>query len=370
MNDILILMRRIADAFSLDGEILEAKVISNGHINNTYAVTLRLDGKDECFVFQRINVFVFKKPRLIMENIELVTRHVEEKLALLGRSRDEGMHFLYTPQGENFCENADGFWRISEYVPDSVTVNFSEDPNVLRSAGRAFGRFQTMLSDFDATKLHETIPHFHDTRSRIEQLWQHVKEDPCKRVSEVTHELERIRALSPTAVRLNELVDRGELTYRVTHNDTKINNVLFDAITGEAKTVIDLDTVMPGLVAHDFGDAIRFGASTAAEDEPDLSKVSLDMDRFRAYAEGFIGEVRSSLTRCELETLALGAFTMTLELVVRFLDDYLTGDQYFKTAYPGHNLVRARCQLALAEDMLEKLDAMNRIVSEIAGFAF
>lgn len=361
------ILREVADAFNLNGEILGAEIIPNGHINNTYDVTLLHNGEARRFVFQKINIFVFKNPKKIMENIELVTRHVDAKLLDAGKSRDEGMHFLYTPEGKNYYVQDQGFWRISEYVPNTVTVNSAEDPAKLRSAGRAFGYFQTMLADFDASKLYETIPDFHNTRSRIAVLWRHVNEDPCGRVSEVGPELARIRELAPLAIRLNELVDSGELGYRVTHNDTKINNVLFDQESGEAKTVIDLDTVMPGLVAHDFGDAIRFAANTAAEDEPDLSKVSLDIDRFRAFAEGFIGEVRSSLTRCELETLALGAFTMTLELVVRFMDDYLTGDQYFKTAYRGHNLVRARCQLALAEDMCRKLDEMNRIVAEIAG---
>ena len=227
-----------------------------------------------------------------------------------------------------------------------------------------------MLADFDAALLFETIPKFHDTRSRIAVLMRHVSEDPCGRVSEVEDEIARISALRSTAVRLNELVDSQELPLRVTHNDTKINNVLFDQDTGEAKTVIDLDTVMPGLVAHDFGDAIRFAANRSAEDEADLSKVGLDMEKYRAFAEGFVPQVASSLTETEIRTMAMGAFTMALELAVRFLDDYLTGDQYFKTLYPGHNLVRTRCQLTLAEDMYGKLDEMNQIISEISGLAY
>jgi hypothetical protein len=226
-----------------------------------------------------------------------------------------------------------------------------------------------MLSDFDATELYETIPNFHNTRSRIAVLMRHANEDPCGRTDDVREELEKIRKFKPLAVRFNELIDSQEMPLRVTHNDTKINNILFDVHTGEAKTVIDLDTVMPGLVAHDFGDAIRFAANTAAEDEPDLSKVSLDIDRFRAFAEGFIPAVKTSLTAIELKTMALGAFVMTVEVAARFLDDYITGDQYFKVLYRGHNLVRARCQLKLAQEMFDRMGEMNKIVAEIAGIA-
>jgi hypothetical protein len=183
-------------------------------------------------------------------------------------------------------------------------------------------------------------------------------------------ELARIKKLKPLAVRFNELIDSQEMPIRVTHNDTKINNVLFDIETGEAKTVIDLDTVMPGLVAHDFGDAIRFAANTAAEDEPDLSKVSLDINRFRAFAEGFVPELKQSLAPIEIKTMALGAFVMTVEVAVRFLDDYITGDQYFKTNYRGHNLVRARCQLKLAEEMYDRMGEMNKVISDVAGMVF
>lgn len=363
-------IRAIADEFLLNGPIKHLEIISNGNINTTYDVTIEEKGEDRRFVFQKVNIFVFKNPKRIMKNIEYITSHISEKLEAAGKSRDLCMHFLHTAEGKNYFMEDQGFWRVSEYVPNTITLNSSENLDTLRSAGRAFGNFQTMLSDFDASRLYETIPNFHNTRSRIAVLMRHFNEDPCGRADDVQDEIARIRKLTPLALRLNELVDSQELFYRVTHNDTKINNVLFDKDTHEAKTVIDLDTVMPGLVAHDFGDAVRFAANTAAEDEPDLSKVSLDMDRFRAFAEGFIPEVVSALTQIEIKTLALGAFTMTLELAVRFLDDYITGDQYFKTLYRGHNLVRTRCQLTLAEDMFENLGVMNRIVSEIAGFPF
>ena len=305
-----------------------------------------------------------------MSNIEKITTHIAKKLEEAGRSRDCVMHFMHRANGKNYLIDDQGFWRISEYVPNSITYNSCEDLVKLRSAGKAFGEFQTMLSDFGVTQLYETIPNFHNTRSRIAVLMRHANEDPCGRADNVQTELAKIRKLKPLGVRLNELIDSQEIPFRVTHNDTKMNNVLFDKDTGKAQTVIDLDTVMPGLVVHDFGDAIRFAANKVAEDEADLSKVGLDMERFRAFAEGFISELVTTLTPIEIKTMALGAFTITLEQAVRFLDDYITGDQYFKTLYREHNLVRARCQLRLAEEMYDRMGEMNNVVSEIAGITF
>ena len=358
---------QVAEMFGLDGEIVNITTINNGHINSTYDVTMNLNGEERRLVFQKLNIYVFKNPKRIMGNIGRITAHIASKLEERGESQDHVMHFYKTPTGRNYYMGSQGFWRISDYVPNTTTFNSCEDLDKLRSAGRAFGEFQTMLADFDTTDLYETIPNFHNTRSRIAVLMRHVNEDPCGRVDEVSAEIAQIKEWKKLAIRFNELLDSQELPLRVTHNDTKMNNLLFDCDTHEAKTVIDLDTVMPGLTAHDFGDAVRFAANTAAEDEKDLSKVSLDMNRFRAFAEGFVPPVANSLTALEIDTLALGAFIITVELAVRFLDDYITGDQYFKTAYHKHNLVRARCQLALAADMHRRLDEMQQIVNEIAG---
>lgn len=357
----------IAKYFSLDGDIISYDVISFGHINQTYSVYISSGEKVDHYVFQKINVFVFKNPKRIMKNIERITAHIAQKLEERGKSRDGVMHFLSTSEGKNYYVEEQGFWRISEYVPNTYSLNRCDDLDKMRSAGMAFGEFQNMLSDFDASLLYETIPGFHDTRSRIAVLFKHYNEDPCDRAVEVTDEIEKIKAFKHHAIHFNELLDAKVIPIRVTHNDTKINNVLFDIDTGEAKTVIDLDTVMPGLVAYDFGDAIRFGANTAAEDEADLSKVGVDIERFRAFAEGFIPCVVKTLTPIEIETLALGAFVMTAEVGIRFLDDYITGDQYFKIAYRDHNLVRARCQIRLAEDILAHMDELNQIVYEIAS---
>jgi hypothetical protein len=363
-------LSELAAIFCLPGEIKKLSIINNGNINASYDVTMEHLGEEHRYVFQKLNMYVFKNPKRIMSNIEKITTHIADKLEADGKSRDLVMHFAHRENGQNYFVDEQGFWRISEYVPNSVTYNECDDLDRLRSAGKAFGDFQVMLSDFDANELYETIPNFHNTRSRIAVLMRHVNEDPCGRVEEVGEEIEQIKKFKTLAVRFNELIDSQEIPFRVTHNDTKINNVLFDKDTGEAKTVIDLDTVMPGLVAHDFGDAIRFAANTAAEDEKDLSKVSLDINRFRAFAEGFIPVLSSSLSPIEIRTMALGAFVMTVEVAVRFLDDYITGDQYFKTLYRGHNLVRARCQLKLASEMLDRMGEMNKIISDIAGNAF
>ena len=356
----------LAKEFQIGGTVEAVEPITNGHINETYYVLVDENGTKKQFVFQKVNTFVFREPVQMMSNIDHVTGHIAKKLPALNKDRDSVMHFLHTADGKNYFEAEDGFWRISEYVKNTVTHNSCESPALLRSAGRAFGEFQMLLSDFDASVLYETIPNFHNTAKRYETMIAHVAEDPCGRVKEVQTEIDALIAIQPTATRLCVLLNEGKLPLRVTHNDTKINNILFDKDANEAKTVIDLDTVMPGLVAHDFGDAIRFAANRAAEDEKDLSLVGLDLDYFRAFAEGFISEIANTMTPVEAETMALGALVMTTECAVRFLDDYIVGDQYFKTAYEGHNLVRARCQIKLAQDMLAHMDEMNAIIKEIS----
>ena len=361
--------QRFADLcpkFGIRGTVKGFETVRYGHINGTYDVAVDNNGTEEHYFFQRVNTFVFKTPETIMSNIRHVTGHIDRKLREKGESRDGVMHFLNAADGKNYLIEGDEFWRVSEAVPNALTINQSAEPAILKTTGEGFGRFQTNLADFDASLLFETIPNFHNTRARIELFETHVPADPCGRVAEVEKEIAIIRRLTPLACRLGDLLAEGKLPLRVTHNDTKINNIIFDKDTLLSKCVIDLDTVMPGLVAHDFGDAIRFGANTAKEDESDLSKVGLNIDLFRAFAEGFLGMTHKALTPTEIETLALGAFTMTFEVGLRFLDDYLVGDTYFKTAYEGHNLVRARCQLHLAEDMAARMDEMNAVIAEIA----
>ncbi|MBQ7338454.1 MAG: aminoglycoside phosphotransferase family protein [Clostridia bacterium] len=358
-------LNHICEVFGLPGEIVSTEIIGNGNINRTYDVLMEDGDIRTRYIFQSINTFVFKQPVGIMQNIARITAHCGEKLRAMGESRDRVMHFMVRDNGDNYYIDGDAFWRVCEFVPNTVAYNASEDPAILRAAGRAFGQFQTMLADFDATLLHETIPNFHNTKQRYLTLDEHIKADPVGRVASVRAEIDTLADMREDALRLCDMLERGELPLRVTHNDTKINNVLFDADTGREKTVIDLDTVMPGLVAYDFGDAIRFAGNRSAEDEKDLSLTGLDMERFTAFTEGFVGELAATLTENERRTLALGVFVMTVELAVRFLDDYICGDQYFKLLYPEHNLVRTRCQIRLAQDVWSRLDQMNDVVETI-----
>ena len=360
-------LARLAAAFALPGTITAVEVIGNGNINKTYDVTLQSSDGTSRYIFQQVNTFVFRNPAQMMDNIARVTAHIGAKLASEGGDRDGVMHYFARPDGAYLTYEGEECWRACEFVPNSLAINGSSDPALLRAAGRAFGHFQNQLSDFDAASLYETIPGFHDTKRRYATLIAHIAEDPCGRVAGVKQEIDEVLALQADAELLCEMLQQGKLPLRVTHNDTKINNVLFDAETHKEKTVIDLDTVMPGLVAYDFGDAIRFAANTTAEDDPDLSHVGLDLDRFTAFAQGFVPTLADKLTPTELDTLAHGAFAITMEQTVRFLDDYLVGDTYFKLLYPEHNLVRTRNQLALAKDMLAHIDQMRRIVLDIAA---
>lgn len=366
------LLSYVCEQFRIEGQITDWEQLTNGNINTTYRVTCTSEARTKDYLIQRVNTYVFKDPVQVMQNIDLITTHImNKKEADENADRRSRLHFHHTAKGTNYLfldhDGANEFWRLSNFIEDTLSFGGATDSKVLRMAGKAFGQFENLLSDFDATLLHETIPHFHDTRLRLENFFAHVAEDPCGRCASVQAEIDTIAKARAFACQLNERLDSGELFCRVTHNDTKTDNVLFDKDTLEPVIVVDLDTVMPGLAAHDFGDTVRFAANTAAEDEPDVSKVSLDLGLFRAFAEGYIGETASFLTDAELDSMALGAATITLELASRFLDDYITGDQYFKINYPEHNLVRTRCQLALFTDMMRKYEEMDRIVHEVAA---
>lgn len=363
MDSTLSFFSRLAEIFSLEGEIVSYDTIQNGNINSTYRVDFRReDGSEKSYLFQRVNTYVFKDPEKVMENIDAVTTYLRDTAGI----DETPLHFHHTKERKNFFRDEKGdFWRIGNYIR-SVTYNECDDLSILKKAGEAFGKFQMHLTNFDTSTLHEIIPDFHNTKKRLDTLFAHVDLDPVGRVAEVAEEIDLIRRNRALCSRLTEAAEQGILPLRVTHNDTKINNVLFDATTGDPLTVIDLDTVMPGLSVHDFGDAVRFAASTAAEDEPDVNKIALDLSKFRAFAEGFVGTTAGALTEEEIDNMALGAVTITFELASRFLDDYITGDKYFKVNYPGHNLVRTRAQLKLASDMLNKYNEMQSIIHDIS----
>lgn len=363
-------LSRICKAFRIPGELIIYRFIPSGHINTAYYTAL-YDGREvRQYLIQKVNWFVFKEPVSMMNNIDLITRHIMTKEPTLERRRR--LHFHHTEEGNNYLileENGEKeFWRLYNYVENSTSFETSEgNAEVLRMSGKAFGHFEQQLRDFDATKLVESIPHFHDTRHRLKTFFADVEADPLGRAAECRKEIELIRENQEFACKLNEMVDRGELPLRVTHNDTKTNNVLFDRDTLDPLVIIDLDTCMPGLACHDFGDTIRFAACRGTENDRNLDNMKIDLELFRAFAEGYIGETSDFLTDQELNSMALGAATITLELASRFLDDYLVGDKYFRIAYPTENLDRTRSQLSLFQDMMLHLDEMDKIVHEVAG---
>ena len=355
-------LRQVCEAFRIQGAFQSFEEIKVGNVNRTYKVNfIRDDGKEKSYIVQKVNTYVFKNPVQVMDNIDHVTEYIHAKAP-----KKRSLHFHHTADRKTYVFDENGFWRLFNYIP-SNTYNITDNMEIIRSAGEAFGEFQMLLSNFDASKLYDTIPDFHNTKKRYEKLMEDAQADPKGRLAQVREEYDWLMSVRETACRMTQMHEAGELPLRVTHNDTKINNVLFDPETDEALVVIDLDTVMPGLVGHDFGDAIRFAANFVEEDCPDAAKVGVNMEVFRAFTEGFLKYTAGALTQNEIDTLALSGFVLACELSTRFLDDYLLGDPYFKIDYPQHNLVRTRCQVALAKDMLAKMPEMEAIVRECAA---
>lgn len=342
-------------------DIVSRDEIKSGNINNTVKVNTA-GGKS--YIVQQISTYVFKNPEPMMDNIARVTGHILKKLGTAGDRMV--LEFLKTEGGSPcFFDEDGGCWRAYRFIDNSVTYDTCDDLYILKQAGIAFGRFQTWLDDFDASSLYETIPDFHNTEKRMNKLFEDAEKDILGRRAEAEKEIRFFKDNYERAVKLSRLVSEGKLPLRVTHNDTKCNNVLFDAETKSALAVIDLDTVMPGLALHDYGDAVRFSASTAEEDERDTSKIALDIDKFKAFTAGYLSMAGEMLTDMEKENLVDGIIVIALELASRFLDDYLTGDKYFKTDYAGHNLVRTRAQIALAADVIAKYDELNSIIKNM-----
>lgn len=352
-------IQEVCRLFCIKDEFLGFETIRNGNVNKTYRVDFqKKDGSKKSYLLQNVNTYAFRHPVELMENIDRVTEHIRKKYP-----DRTCLHFHHTAERKTYVIDGDNFWRMTNYIA-SITYNQVKDPQILRNAGVAFGEFQNQLSDFDIHLLHETIPNFHNTRDRYAKLIEAIEEDAAGRVLSVREEIEWLLGVQDVACRLTDLQKEGKLPLRVTHNDTKINNVLFSQKNNSPIVVIDLDTVMPGLMGHDFGDAIRFAANYVEEDCPNWEKAGVDLDVFRSFAEGFLSMTADTLTPMEAQTLALSCFALTAELCVRFLDDYIRGDKYFKINYPEHNLVRTRCQIALAKDMLSKMDEMQSIVNE------
>ena len=341
--------------FHIEGTPVGSEPFGHGHINSTFKITTDAGCS---YILQRINKYVFKNPPQLMENASRVTNFIRAKDGV-------ALHFIEEVDGSYCYQDEDGeYWRCYEFV-EGFSMDAAETADDFYQSALAFGQFQNQLSDFPADTLHETIPNFHNTPDRLRQLKESIAADSMGRLASAKPEAEFFLAHEEMASRLQNMLQAGQLPLRVTHNDTKLNNVLLDNDTHKPLCVLDLDTVMPGLSAYDFGDSIRFGGNTAAEDEPDASKMKLDIEKFRAFAKGFL-EAAPSLTDTEVSVLALGAFTITLEIGSRFLKDYLDGDKYFRIAYPEHNLVRCRTQIALCADMLKHWEEMNAVIAQVA----
>jgi hypothetical protein len=353
--DIKAIIPQLTDFFGIEGDISCVRKIENGHINDTYSVTV---GGTE-YIFQRVNNYVFKEPEIVMKNIKQVSDYIRgsSKKGVCGI-----IDFHTGKNGLNYTKDDDGgLWRVCKFVCNSVTFDVVEDPAILKNSGYAFGDFLNTLADMPIGNLYVTIPDFHNTRKRFDDFFDMVEKDPLGRVGGIQKEIEVFAQYRSFCRKLTDMSESGQIPLRPVHNDTKYNNILLDKTTLKPVCVIDLDTIMPGLAAHDFGDAVRFACNSAAEDEQDLGKVGLNMDYYKEFTSGFMEAAASFLKPAELDTLVYGAPTITFELASRFLLDYINGDLYFKIHRPLHNLERARCQLALAIDMMDKLDAMKKI---------
>lgn len=359
-------MHEAIDGFKLPGELKECIRYGSGHINDTYRLTYETPQGTKRYILQRMSTSIFKKPLELMENVSGVTAWLRKKIIENGGDPErETLTLVKSNDGlPYFVDSTGEYWRVYLFIEGATCYDAVKDDNDFYQSAVAFGHFQRLLADYPAETLHETIKDFHNTPDRLEKFKKAVAEDICGRAASVQKEIDFILEREELTHALYDLQLDGRLPLRVTHNDTKLNNIMIDDETGKAICVIDLDTVMPGLTANDFGDSIRFGASTALEDEQDLSKVSCDLHLFDVYARGFIEGCGGALTDLEIDMLPMGAILMTFENGIRFLTDHLEGDHYYHIHREGHNLDRCRTQLTLVKDMQEKLPQMNAIIQK------
>lgn len=361
--EISVRLKDVIEAFVFKGTLEECISYGSGHINDTYRLTYDT-GKH--YILQKMNKDIFTKPVELMENIRGVTSWLRDKIQKNGGDPErETLNIVMTKEGLPYHVDTEGeYWRAYLFIENAICYDMVKDENDFYQSAVSFGHFQRMLADYPAETLHETIPNFHDTVNRLAQFKKAVENDVCGRAALVEKEIRFVLDRTELAHVLVDMQKEGKLPLRVTHNDTKLNNIMIDKETGKGICVIDLDTVMPGLSVNDFGDSIRFGASTGAEDEQDLSKISCDLHLYEVYVKGFIEGCDGALTEAELDALPLGAILMTFECGMRFLTDYLEGDHYFKIHREGHNLDRCRTQFKLVEDMEEKLPQMKAIIDK------
>lgn len=355
------------NGFQFEGRLVFAKPYGSGHINDTYLLKYEIGHMGALYaILQRMNQEIFKNPLELMENIIGVTEYLKKKIIEVGGDPErETLNLIPAKDGKKYFVDSKGeFWRSYIFITGATSYDKVEKPGDFYESAVAFGKFQGLLADYPANMLHETIAGFHDTKARYQVFQKAVEKDICGRAANVQKEIRFVREHEELAGILGKLREKGEIPVRVTHNDTKLNNIMIDDKTGKGICVIDLDTIMPGLAVNDFGDSIRFGASTGAEDERDLTKVSCDLKLFEIYLKGFLEGCAGNLTGKEIELLPLGAKVMTFECGMRFLTDYLEGDHYFKIHRENHNLDRCRTQFKLVQDMEGKWDKMQEITKK------
>lgn len=356
---------KIADQFEIGATVISIDALGDGFINDTFIVRTEGDAPD--YILQRKNKTVFPDVPAMMDNIVRVTAHIRHRVEEAGGDpKREAMEVVPARDGKYYFVDDQGeFWAVSVFIPDTVTYSRADSPELARKGGQGIGRFQSQLADFNEP-LAETIKGFHNIRHRFKQWDEALARDAMGRVREVAREITWIEGRRDEMLRFWEQVENGTLPTRVTHNDTKISNILFDKY-GDVLCAIDLDTVMPSTSLNDFGDAIRSYTNTGREDERDLSRVGMSMEMFAAYTDGYLSERATQLTQAEIDNLAFSALYITYEQVLRFLMDYIDGDTYYKTEYPSHNLVRAHAQNALLISMERQYNDMKRVVEETAA---
>lgn len=358
----------IADMFAIEGDFISSEEIQSGLINCTYKVTYRnAEGESHQYILQKVNTNVFRNPKGVMQNVERVTRHINWKV--LRRRKDSSgqtLNLFPARGGKFYAHHEDSYWRCYNFIEGTHTYDVVETSRQAYQVARAFASFQDLVSDMPLENIVETIPDFHHTRKRYDRLMEAAREDALGRLSQCRAEFEFIQARESDVDHLLALQEEGILPTRITHNDTKINNVMLDSQTDEAVCVIDLDTVMPGLSLYDFGDMVRTATSPAFEDEQDISKVTMRMHIFEALVQGYLEGGINFLTDAEINELAFSGKLLALEVAIRFLTDHLEGDHYFKTTREGHNLDRTRTQLALVRSIEEQYDTMCKIVERTA----
>lgn len=354
--------------YDLRASLLTALPYGSGHINDTLELVVDQAGAPLRYILQRINKRIFKNPSALMENIGRVTAHVARQLVEYYDASRRALTLVPTRTGALCAQDDHGdYWRIYLFIEKARTYDVIDSPARAQAAAQAFGSFMRQLADFNAGDLYETIPDFHNTPARLAALKEAVAADRAGRVASAKEEIAFFLEREKDARRLVELHRAGKLPLRVTHNDCKLNNVMLDDITGEGICVIDLDTVMPGLSLYDFGDMVRTATSPAAEDERDLSLVRMQMPMFEALVTGFLDGAGSILTEDEIDELPFAGKLITMETGIRFLTDYLNGDQYFKVARPGHNLDRCHTQCELVRSIESQTDAMRGVVERAMG---